>query len=63
MNTDYSVTYINDRRRLEALCERLITVPVLALDIETASWWDRRAERITHPARLPRRRAPAGGSR
>lgn len=47
MNTDYSVTYINDRRRLEALCEGLVTVPALALDIETASWWDRRAERVS----------------
>jgi hypothetical protein len=47
MNTDYTVTYINDRRRLEALCEGLVTVPALALDIETASWWDRRAERVS----------------
>lgn len=47
MSTDYSVTYINDGRRLEALCEHLVTVPALALDIETASWWDRRAERVS----------------
>lgn len=47
MNTEYTVTYINDRRRLEALCEGLVNVPALALDIETASWWDRRAERVS----------------
>lgn len=47
MNTDYSVTYINDPHRLEALCERLAAAPALALDIETASWWDRRAERVS----------------
>jgi len=47
MNTDYSVTYINDGRRLEALCERLVTVPALALDIETACWWERRSERVS----------------
>jgi hypothetical protein len=47
MNTDYTVTYVNDRRRLEALCEGLVAVPALALDIETASWWDRRAERVS----------------
>jgi hypothetical protein len=47
MNTDYSVTYINDRRRLEDLCEGLVAVPAIALDIETACWWDRRAERVS----------------
>jgi hypothetical protein len=47
MNTDYSIAYINDRRRLGALCERLGAVNALALDIETAGWWDRRAERIS----------------
>lgn len=44
---DYSIAYINDRPRLEELCERLCAVPALALDIETASWWDRRAERVS----------------
>lgn len=47
MNTNYNIAYINDRRRLEALCEQLFTVSALALDIETASWWDRRAERVS----------------
>ncbi len=47
MNIDYSITYINDRRRLVALCERLGAATALALDIETASWWDRRAERVS----------------
>ena len=47
MNTDYSVAYINDQRRLGALCERLGAAGAFALDIETASWWDRRAERVS----------------
>jgi 3'-5' exonuclease len=47
MNTDYSIVYINDRRRLGALCERLGEAPALALDIETACWWDRQAERVS----------------
>jgi hypothetical protein len=47
MNIDYSIAYINDTRRLEALRERLGSVSALALDIETASWWDPRAERVS----------------
>jgi hypothetical protein len=47
MNTDYSIAYVNDRHRLEALCERLGSVSALALDIETANWWDPRAERVS----------------
>ncbi|HEX8561027.1 MAG TPA: hypothetical protein VF668_23245 [Pyrinomonadaceae bacterium] len=47
MNNDYSIVYVNDRRRLGALCERLGAVPAFALDIETACWWDRRAERVS----------------
>lgn len=47
MSTDYSIAYINDPRRLAALCERLCAVSAVALDIETACWWDRRAERIS----------------
>ena len=47
MNADYQVTYVNDSRRLAALVEALPTSSALALDIETASWWDRRAERVS----------------
>ena len=47
MNADYQVTYVNDSRRLAALAESLPAVPALALDIETASWWDRKAERVS----------------
>lgn len=47
MKLDYQVTYVNDPRRLAALAEALQTSSALALDIETASWWDRRAERVS----------------
>jgi hypothetical protein len=47
MNADYQVTYVNDRRRLDALAGALPASPAVALDIETASWWDRRAERVS----------------
>ena len=47
MHLDYQVTYVNDPRRLAALAEVLPTSSALALDIETASWWDPRAERVS----------------
>lgn len=47
MNADYQVTYVNDARRLAALAGALPASSALALDIETASWWDRRAERVS----------------
>jgi 3'-5' exonuclease len=47
MNVNYQVTYVNDPRRLAALAGVLPTSSALALDIETASWWDRRAERVS----------------
>lgn len=47
MNADYQVIYVNDSRRLAALAEALPTSSALALDIETASWWDRKAERVS----------------
>ncbi|MDT5270146.1 MAG: ribonuclease [Acidobacteriota bacterium] len=47
MNLDYQVTYVNDPRRLAVLVEALPTSSALALDIETASWWDPRAERVS----------------
>lgn len=47
MSADYQVTYVNDSRRLAALAESLHGASALALDIETASWWDPRAERVS----------------
>lgn len=47
MNPDYQVTYVNDSRRLAALAGALVSAPAIALDIETASWWDPRAERVS----------------
>lgn len=47
MSPDYQIAYVNDRRRLIALSEALASSPVVALDIETASWWDPRAERVS----------------
>ena len=47
MNADYQVTYVNDARRLDALAAALPESSAVALDIETASWWDRRAERVS----------------
>jgi hypothetical protein len=47
MNADYQVTYVNDARRLDALAGALPASSAVALDIETASWWDRRAERVS----------------
>ena len=47
MKLDYQVTYVNDPHRLAALAEALPASSALALDIETASWWDPRAERVS----------------
>jgi hypothetical protein len=47
MSKDYQVSYVNDARRLAVLADSLLGTPVLALDIETASWWDRQAERVS----------------
>jgi hypothetical protein len=47
MSPDYQIAYVNDRRRLIALSGALASSPVVALDIETASWWDPRAERVS----------------
>lgn len=47
MDSDYQVTYVNDARRLDALAGALPASSAVALDIETASWWDRRAERVS----------------
>lgn len=47
MSSDYLITFINERRRLEELCEGLGSVAAVALDIETLDWWDPRAERVS----------------
>src|SRR5215207_3428111 len=47
MSSNYQVSYVNDARRLAVLGEALARGPAFALDIETASWWDRRAERVS----------------
>lgn len=41
-----TVEYVGDQNKLAELVERLRSVSVLALDIETINWWDRDAERI-----------------
>jgi hypothetical protein len=47
MDSDYRITFINERGRLEELCEGLGSVAAVALDIETLDWWDPRAERVS----------------
>ena len=47
MNADYQLTYHNASARFAALAESLLGAPALALDVEPASWWDRRAERVS----------------
>ena len=47
MNADYQVTYVQAPRRLAALAEALARAPALAVDIETASWWNPGAERVS----------------
>ena len=44
---DYGISYINDGRRLTALCEALASAPAVGLDIETDSWWNPREERVS----------------
>jgi len=44
---DHIVEIINDQSALAAIVERLNTASVIALDIETANWWDRESERVS----------------
>lgn len=44
---NYRVTFINDQGRLAALADGIESVGAVALDIETADWWDRSRERIS----------------
>lgn len=43
---DFSIKLVGGPRELSALTARLGSTPVLALDIETVDWWDRRIERV-----------------
>lgn len=43
---DYSIELIKDQPRLERLIDRLTRTSVMALDIETINWWNRRQEQI-----------------
>jgi len=47
MRPNYRITYVNDQGRLLALAESLGSLPALALDIETADWWNQRLERVS----------------
>ena len=44
--SDYTLELINNHKKLNDLIDRLTTVPVIALDIETVDWWNRRQERV-----------------
>ena len=43
---DHTVEFVSDKLTLKAALERLDAAPVIALDIETAYWWDRELERV-----------------
>ena len=43
---DFRVRFINRERDLASLVARLAATPVIALDIETANWWDKQRERV-----------------
>lgn len=43
---DFRLRLINGERDLASLVPRLASVPVFALDIETAHWWDQTRERV-----------------
>jgi hypothetical protein len=44
---DFSVKLISSQQELAALSARLVSVPAVALDIETVNWWDRHIERVS----------------
>lgn len=46
MAADYHLVIINNQSKLEKLAERLISIPLIALDIETVEWWNQQRERI-----------------
>lgn len=46
ITADYTIELINDQAKLIRLAERLASLPVCAVDIETIEWWNRQRERI-----------------
>lgn len=44
---DLDIGLVKSPRELAALAARLCSEPALALDLETADWWDRRLERVS----------------
>lgn len=43
---DFSIELINKQTKLSRLIDRLASLPVIALDIETINWWNRHQERL-----------------
>lgn len=43
---DFSIELINDQTKMARLIDRLASLPVIALDVETVNWWNRHQERI-----------------
>lgn len=44
--SDYSIELINDQAKMARLIDRLASLHVFALDIETVNWWNRHQERV-----------------
>jgi len=44
---DFSIKLVGGQREMDSLAARLGSAPVIALDIETVGWWDRRVERVS----------------
>ncbi len=43
---DFSIEIINSQTKLTGLINRLASLSIIALDIETVNWWNRHQERI-----------------
>ena len=43
---DFSIEIIKNQTKLTELIDRLTSIPIIALDIETVNWWNRHQERI-----------------
>src|SRR5262245_15816747 len=43
---NHTVEFVSDKLAIKAVLGRLDAAPVIALDIETAYWWDRELERV-----------------
>lgn len=46
MKLDYRIHFINNQSRLNMLCDSLVSVSAIALDIETINWWNPLNERV-----------------